>query len=124
MLYSQNIAVRVLQGVIRVLLKDLDLEFGYKQICTQLCKRIYTRPRPVFAAENVVHWMIGSAGLEGTLHIRKAGIYIGYNIDIHLYHLYDNRLLVVCRLGNGQKAKREYVLPVRTARLIARALQF
>lgn len=121
MLYSQNIAIRVFQGVIRVLLKELDLEFGYKQICTQLCKYIYTRPRPVFATENVVHWMIGSAGLEGTLHIRKAGIYMGYNIDIHIY---DNHLLAVCRLGNGQKAKREYVLPVRTARLIARALQF
>lgn len=119
MLYSQNIAVRVFQGVIRVLLKELDLEFGYKQICTQLCKRIYTRPRPVFAAENVVHWMIGSAALGGTLG--KEGGFMCYNIDIHIY---DTHLLVVCRLGNGQKAKREYVLPVRTARLIARALQF
>lgn len=119
MVYSQNIAIRVFQGFIRVLLKELDIEFGYKQICTQLCKRIYTRPRPVFAAENVVHWMIGSASLEGTLH--EDGDCIGYNIDIHLY---DTHLLVVCRLGNGQKAKREYVLPVRTARLIARATCF
>lgn len=121
MLYSQNIAIRVLQGVIRILLNELDMNFGYKQICIQLCKYIYTRPIPVFAGENFVNWMIGSAGLEGTLHIRKAGIYIGYNIDIHIY---DTHLLVVCRLGNGQKAKREYVLPRRTAYLIARALQF
>lgn len=119
MVYSQNIAIRVFQGVIRVLLKELDIEFGYKQICTQLCKRIYTRPRPVFAAENVVHWMIGSVGLGGTLG--KEGGFMGYNIDIHIY---DRHLMVVCRLGNGRKAKREYILPVRTARLIARATCF
>lgn len=119
MLYSQNIAIRVFQGVIRILLKELDLEFGYKQICTQLCKRIYTRPRPAFATENVAHWMIGSASLEGTLG--KEGGFMGYNIDIHIY---DRHLMVVCRLVNGRKAKREYILPTQTAYLITRATHF
>lgn len=119
MLYSQNIAVRVLQGVIRILLNELDIDFGYKQICTQLCRKIY-RSKRVFPVENdIAHWMIGSACLGGTLG--KEGGFMGYNIDIQLY---DRHLRVVCILGNGQRAKREYVLPVRTAYLITKALHF
>ena len=118
MLYCRNIAVRVLQGAIRVLLSDLDRDFGYKQVCTQLCRKVY-QAEHVFAAERGAHWMIVTESLTGVFG--KEGGFIGYNIDIHLY---ERHLMVVCILGNGQKAKREYTLPIRTAYFLTKALQF
>lgn len=118
MLYCRNIAVRVLQGVIRVLLKDLDRDFGYKQICTQLCKEIY-QAQHVFAAERGAHWMIVCKSFIGVFG-KEAG-YMGYTIDVRLY---EKHLRVVCILGNGQKAGRDYTLPIRTAYFLTKALHF
>lgn len=119
MLYCRNIAVRVLQGVIRVLLKDLERDFGYKQVCTQLCREIY-QAQSVFAAErDIAHWMIVCKSFTGVFG--KEGGYMGYNIDVRLY---EKHLRVVCILGNGEKAGRDYTLPIRTAYFLTKALQF
>lgn len=118
MLYCRNIAVRVLQGAIRVLLRDLERDFCYKQICTQLCREIY-QAQHVFAAERGAHWMIVSKSFEGVFGME--GGFIGYYIGVRLY---EKHLRVVCILGNGQKAGRDYTLPIRTAYFLTKALQF